>query len=142
MSQKLTPLFEIDGSYMKKDSLIIPKFQIKVDENSVLYYKEKKVFTPKNRFSLITYEIIFDEFILITPILEKNKYNPAIYMYPKNQIKLYSLRTGRIYDTNLKGKRILEINEIEKKITVADFEDNEEIIKLGNVKKIPDVADL
>lgn len=129
-SQKLTPLFEIEGSYLENGYLIVPKFQIKSDDKSILYHKGKVCFVPSDSFSLCIYEVFSDKYIIITPVSEKNKENSAIYMLPKNEIKIYSLSSGKIFDVHIKSKQILEINESKKKIIIEDFNKEKEILDL------------
>lgn len=129
-SQKLKPFFEIEGSYLENGCLIVPKFQIKSDDNSILYHKGKVCFVPSDSFSLCIYEVFSDKYIIITPVSEKNKDNSDIYMLPKNEIKIYSLSSGKIFDAHIKSKQILEINERKKKIIIEDFNKEKEILDL------------
>lgn len=79
-SQELTPLFEIEDSYLENGYLIVPKFQIKTDNKSILYHKGKVCFVPSENFSLCIYEVFSDKYIIISPIKEKNKFSSEIYI--------------------------------------------------------------
>lgn len=129
-SQKLTPLFEIEGSYLENGYLIVPKFQIKSDDKSILYHKGKVCFIPSDNFSLCIYEVFSDNYIIITPVGKKDKENSAIYMLPKKEIKIYSLSSGKIFDVHIKNKQILEINESKKKIIIEGFNKEKEVLDL------------
>lgn len=51
-------------------------------------------------------------------------------MLPKNEIKIYSLSSGKIFDVNIKGKQILKIDENKEKIIIVDFNKIKEILDL------------
>jgi hypothetical protein len=117
--QKLTPLFEIKESYRKDEFRIIPKYQLMVGNNLTLYHKEKLIFLPTNEEDFYIFELFKKKYVVITPI--KSKESSAIYMFAKNEILLYSLEHGVLYDTNIKCKRIIKVLEDRKVIVVADY---------------------
>ena len=134
-TQTLIPLFKVNGSYLDGDRLIVPKIQVIIDSNGILYHNGKQCFSPKDTYALCIYELFASKYIIISPIDSSLIDDPAIYSYPKQEIKIYSMASGNIYKLKINNYKLLKIREDEKEVIVKDEFNNEELIKMYLIKK-------
>ena len=123
-SPDLIPIYKVESCYYDtiENKLIIPKYNLKRDNNNILYFDDNIIFEPKEYFNHFYYEIFKEQYIIITLIYDTLS---SLRLPIKNLIRIISLSdVNKIYEANLQGSFLKDIN-IEKQIVYVENIDYE-----------------
>jgi len=130
---QVKPLAKAKGAYVSrsdKPGLIIPHWDLRVDEKNKLFVRDSLIFEPKDEFSICFYEFTGKHYIIVTA-RDSSKIHSAIqYGLPKRKIKVFKIGTIiQSWDLDLKGMML--INVIKDQVVVKNAQGQKSMFNLN-----------
>lgn len=112
--QVIIPLYKLPDAYTdteKNKGLIIPSLELRIDTKNQLFHADSLLFKPEGDFEFCIYEIINNNYLLISAISKVQSSSSAIYILPKNRVKLYIIgRYQKAFEFDFCAKKLIDIN--------------------------------
>jgi len=110
-AQKIA-LHQADGAYWdsnNKRGLIVPFLELREDSLGNIYKGDSMIFNKKEFCELCIYELIRNEYLVISSIRKEEINSPIIYLLGKQNVMIYNLKELKSWSLNLNGGILKDI---------------------------------